>query len=164
MTLVTPPGEAALDDAVLAAEDLAQRVGSALMERDRVGRSLGIALAGIGPGWASMEMTVRDDMINGHDICHGAYLFALADTACAYAGNSRNVNTLSQGVSLAFVAPALKGERLSAEARECVTAGRSSYYDVCITRPNGDVVAILRGHCRTMGGAVLGAEDAFAKT
>lgn len=146
MTVVTPTA---------GADALALRVGNALTERDRVGRSLGIVLAGIGPGWARLEMTVREDMINGHDICHGAYLFALADTACAYAGNSRNANTLSQGVSLAFVAPALKGERLTAQARECVVAGRSSYYDVTITRPDGEVVAILRGHCRAVGGRVV---------
>lgn len=133
---------------------IAERVGTELMGRDKVGQSLGIDLLDIGPGHARMAMTVREDMINGHAICHGAYLFALADTACAYAGNSRNVNTLSQGAALSFIAPAKLGDRLTAEATETAAGGRSSYVDVVIRNDGGETLAILRGQLRAVRGQV----------
>lgn len=152
-----------LDAAIAnAPEALAAAVATALRGRDRVSRQLGIDLLDVGPGRARMGLTVREGMLGGHDLCHGGILFTLADTACAYAVCSRNVATLSQTMNIAFVAPAKLGDRLTADAVEVVTGGRTAYYDIRITNQDERPVAVVRGQCRLLDKPILGAESPHA--
>jgi len=81
--------------------DLAQACAAALYERDIAARHMGITLERIAPGAANLAMAVRADMLNGHGICHGGYIYALADTAFAYACNSRDEVNVAQSCSIA---------------------------------------------------------------
>ena len=135
--------------------DMVAVVAQRLTEGDAVGRRLGIALEELRPGYARLAMTVDESMIGGHGVCHGAFTFALADTACGYACASRNANGLSQGGDLMYVAPARLGDRLVAEATETLVAGRTAAYDVCVRNQHGVTVALLRGRCRLFEGSFV---------
>ncbi len=100
-------------------------------------------------------MTLRDDMLNGHRIGHGGMIFALADTAFAYACNSRNENTVAQNASISFLAPARPGDVLIAEAREASRAGRTGVYQVSVRTQDGRAIAEFAGLSRTIGGSVI---------
>jgi acyl-CoA thioesterase len=104
----------------------------AMMASDAASRMLGIELVDYGPGWARTRMTIRDDMINGHGICHGGMIFCLADTAFACACNSWGPVTLAAECDILFVAPARRGEVLTAEARMRSRFGRSGIYDIAV--------------------------------
>lgn len=134
---------------------VAREVGAAMYGRDRVAQRLGMKLEAVRPGFARIAMTVDDDMINGHGICHGGYTFALADTACAYACNSYNVNTLSQAVNIVFMAPAHRGETLVAEATESNHAGRTGTYDIKVFNAEQQVIAVALGQCRNLRGRLV---------
>lgn len=112
---------------------------------DRVAQGLGMTLLAAGIGTATVGMTVRPDMANGHGICHGGYLFMLADSAFEFACNSRGDPTVAAGVSLEFIAPAHVGDRLVAVAREQWLGGRSGLYDIVVTRDDGAMIAQMRG-------------------
>jgi len=115
-----------------------------MMASDVASKMLGIELAGYGPGWARTRMTVRDDMVNGHGICHGGMIFSLADTAFACACNGWGPVTVAAGCDIVFVAPARGGDVLTAEARVRSRYGRSGIYDVTVA--HGDrLVAEFRG-------------------
>jgi acyl-CoA thioesterase len=120
-----------------------------MMAADAASRMLGIELLEHGPGWARTQLTVRDDMVNGHDICHGAVIFALADTAFACACNSWGPVTVAAGADIVFVAPGRRGDLLTAEARMRSSYGRSGIYDVTITRGE-DLIAEFRGRSHEM--------------
>ena len=116
----------------------------AMMAADSASGMLGIELTDYGPGWARTRMTVRDDMVNGHGICHGGLIFSLADTAFACACNSWGPVTVAAGCDIVFVAPARGGDVLTAEARVRSRYGRSGIYDVTVV--HGDrLVAEFRG-------------------
>jgi acyl-CoA thioesterase len=115
-----------------------------MMAADAASRMLGIELLDYGPGWARTQLTVRGDMVNGHDICHGAVIFALADTAFACACNSWGPVTVAAGADIVFVAPGRRGDLLTAEARMRSSYGRSGIYDVTINRGE-DLIAEFRG-------------------
>lgn len=134
---------------------VANQVGAAMYGRDRVAQRLGMRLEAVRPGYARIAMMVDDDMINGHGICHGGYTFALADTACAYACNSYNVNTLSQAVNIVFMAPARQGETLVAEAIESNHAGRTGTYDIKVFNGEQKVIAVALGQCRSLRGRLV---------
>jgi len=119
----------------------------AMLAADAASRLLGIELAGYGPGWARTTMTVRDDMVNGHGICHGGLIFSLADTAFACACNSHGPVTVAAGADISFLRATGPGDVLVAYAKERVTQGRSGIYDVTVTC-DGDVVAEFRGRSR----------------
>jgi len=115
-----------------------------MLAADAASRMLGIELAEYGPGWARAQMTVRDDMVNGHGICHGGLIFSLADTAFACACNSWGPVTVAAGCDIVFVAPARSGDVLVAEARMRSRYGRNGIYDVTVM--DGDrLVAEFRG-------------------
>ena len=120
-----------------------------MMAADAASRMFGIELLDYGPGWARTQLTVRDDMVNGHDICHGAVIFALADTAFACACNSWGPVTVAAGADIVFVAPGRRGNLLTAEARMRSSYGRSGIYDVTITRDE-DLIAEFRGRSHEM--------------
>jgi len=108
-----------------------------------------------GEGWARASLKLRNDMMNGHGIAHGGIIFALADTAFAWACNSRNVKTFAQQASITFLSPGKLGETLTAEARENSIMGRSGVYDVKVNGEDGRVIAVFQGLSRAAGGAVL---------
>jgi acyl-CoA thioesterase len=117
---------------------------AAMLAADRASAALGIDVVEHGPGWARALMTVRPDMINGHDIVHGGLVFALADTAFACACNGWGPATVAAGADIAFLAPAHAGDILEAEARVRSRRGRSGIYDVTVRRGD-EVVAEFRG-------------------
>ena len=115
-----------------------------MMASDAASRMLGIELLGYGAGWARAQMRVRDDMVNGHGICHGGLVFSLADTAFACACNSWGPVTVAAGGDIVFVAPARGGDLLVADCRVRARHGRNGIYDVAVTR-DGQLVAEFRG-------------------
>jgi acyl-CoA thioesterase len=132
---------------------VALRARDAMYARDRASRALGIEILEIHAGFAHAAFTVREDMLNGHDVCHGGLLFMLADSAFAYACNSRDVSTLALQGSISFSAPARLGERIDAIARERALGGRTGTYDVELTGPKG-TIALFRGVSYRVSGTV----------
>jgi acyl-CoA thioesterase len=124
---------------------LAERVGTGMLAEDEASRGLGMKIEAMGPGYARMTMTVRPDMLNGFRICHGGFITLLADSAFAFACNSRNELTVAAGIVVDFVAPAREGDLLTAEAKEMSLAGRTGVYDVQVTNQRGETIAFLRG-------------------
>ncbi|MFD3488404.1 hydroxyphenylacetyl-CoA thioesterase PaaI [Streptomyces sp. NPDC058665] len=118
---------------------------------DPTARSLGITLVDTGPGWATLRMSVRADMVNGHGTAHGGYLFLLADSAFACACNSHGPVTVAAGADIDFVRPAHEGDVLTATARERTRLGRGGIYDVSLTRGD-EVLAEFRGRSRALRG------------
>lgn len=138
------------------AENLARRCAAVMYERDRASRSLGIEIEDVAPGRAGARMRVTADMVNGHDIAHGGYVFLLADDAFAFACNTYDRVTVAAAAEVVFVAPARLGDELIAEAVERTRYGRSGIYDVTVRRvEDGAVIAEFRGHSRSQDGRVL---------
>ena len=137
------------------ADKLARRIAETLLQREGTGRAWGITIDEAREGFARIRMTLRDDMLNGHGIGHGGMIFALADSAFAYACNSRNENTVAQHASISFLAPARGGDVLIAEAREVSRAGRSGVYQVGVKTAVGVVIAEFTGLSRTKGGPAI---------
>ena len=122
----------------------------AMLASDAASRMFGIEVLGYGEGWARAQVTVRDDMVNGHGICHGGVIFSLADTVFACACNSWGPVTVAAGADIVFVAPGRTGDVLTAEARMRARYGRNGVYDVTITR--GDqLIAEFRGRSHELG-------------
>jgi acyl-CoA thioesterase len=140
---------------------LAQRCADAMQPDDHASRKLGIALQRVAPGEAVLTMTVRDDMTNGHGICHGGFIFTLADSAFAYACNTYGQRTVAQQCAVTFLKPVHTGATLTAHAVERARAGRGGIYDVTVRDGSNIVVAEFRGHSRTVAGDIL-ATDAGA--
>ena len=129
---------------------VAQRAAAAMYEADLASRHLGIQIDQVAPGRATARMLVRDTMINGHDICHGGYVFLLADTAFAFACNTYGPVTVAAACDVAFLAPAHLGDELIAHASERHRADRSGIYDVTVRLPDTTVIAEFRGHSRSL--------------
>src|SRR5690242_14329644 len=124
-----------------------------MMEADAASRALGIEVLAAGDGTATTRMTVRPDMVNGHGIAHGAFVFAVADTAFACACNSHGPVTVAAAAEIVFVAPARAGDELNATATERVRFGRSGIYDITVRNgdsESGSVIAEFRGTSRTV--------------
>jgi acyl-CoA thioesterase len=122
---------------------------SRMLADDAASRALGIQVVDVTPGEATATMTVRADMVNGHGITHGAFVFAVADTAFACACNSHGPLTVAAAVDITFVAPSHAGDVLEAHAVERTRFGRSGIYDVTVRR-GGQVIAEFRGTSRTI--------------
>jgi len=137
------------------AEALARRVADAMFSRDRASQGLGMRIARVGPGYAQLTMTVRADMVNGHAICHGGFVFTLADSAFAFACNSYNFNTVANGCTIEFLAPAQEGDVLTAVAHERSQVGRNGVYDVDVRNQSGTTIAHFRGKSTRIKGEVL---------
>lgn len=127
------------------AAQLAAQVADYMLKHDRASRHLGIKIDSIDEGVAVLSMTVRDDMLNGLDILHGGFTFSLADSAFAFACNSRNRKTVALHCTINFVAAAKVGDVLTATAQEVSLSGRTGIYDVSVKNQNGDLVAEFRG-------------------
>jgi len=137
------------------ARALAERVAALMYARDTATKALGMRVAKVSPGFAELTMPVRADMLNGHAICHGGLIFALADSAFAFACNSYNFNTVASGCGIDFVAPAHEGDLLTACARERVLAGRTGVYDVEVANQRGEAVALFRGKSYRIKGQLV---------
>ena len=138
------------------ADELAARVASAMLAQEGTGPAWGIEIEEAREGYARIRMRVRADMLNGHRTAHGGIIFALADTAFAYACNSRNVKTMAAQASILFLDSVEAGEMLVAEAREQAAAGRSGAYHVSVRGEDGRPVAEFQGLSRSVGGPVTG--------
>ncbi len=144
-----------LSDNAETARDLARRVGDAMYSNDHASKMMGIHIEEIGPGFARMSMRVRHDMLNGHQTCHGGFLFTLADSAFAFACNSRNDSTVAAGCSIEFIRPGREGELLTATAQERVLSGRTGIYDAVVLSESGETVAVFRGKSARIKGEVI---------
>ena len=138
-----------------AAQELAEAVAEAMWSRDRAAQALGMRIDSVAPGRASLSMPVRSDMVNGHHICHGGLIFALADTAFAYACNAYNRNTVASGCNIDFVATGREGDTLQAEAVERTLSGRTGVYDVTVRDSAGNTIALFRGKSYRISGEVI---------
>ncbi|SFE66999.1 hydroxyphenylacetyl-CoA thioesterase PaaI [Roseivivax sediminis] len=137
-------------------EEVARASAEAMWRTDRASQALGMDILRIAPGEAVLTMTVRGDMANGHGICHGGYIFTLADSAFAFACNSYGRVTVAQSNTITYLSPGPVGETLTATAREVALAGRSGLYDVTIARQDGTVIAEFRGQSRELGRDIAG--------
>ncbi len=133
---------------------LAEITAQSMYARDHAARGLDIVLDEVRPGYARMSMTVQPAMMNSHDVCHGGFVFTLADTAFAYACNSYNQVTVASACHIDFLAPGRTGDRLTAEAVEQSLGGRTGVYDVTVTDQNGIRVALFRGKSYRISGEV----------
>ncbi|TDU28998.1 acyl-CoA thioesterase [Panacagrimonas perspica] len=135
--------------------DLARRCGESMYANDHASQGLGIRIEAIGPGFARMSMRVRRDMLNGYGTCHGGFLFTLADSAFAFACNSRNDATVAAGCSIEFLRPGREGELLVATAQERVLSGRTGIYDAAVVNESGETIAVFRGRSARIKGEVI---------
>jgi len=137
------------------AQALAERVAREMLDRDPASRKLGMHIGKVAPGRAEVTMEVRADMLNGHAICHGGFIFTLADSAFAYACNSYNLSTVASGCAIDFVAPAREGDVLTARAAERSAAGRTGVYDIEVVNQRGETIALFRGKSYRIKGHVI---------
>lgn len=137
------------------AEQLAKACAEAMWAEDQASRGLGIELISVGPGRAEVAMMVVDRMVNGHKICHGGFIFTLADSCFAFACNTYNQRTVAQHCAITFLNAGKLGDRLTAQGIEVSRRGRSGIYDITVTRQDGTVIAEFRGHSRTIDGELV---------
>jgi acyl-CoA thioesterase len=135
-------------------QQLAELAGKTMYERDPASQGLGMKLDEIRPGYARMSMRVRGDMLNGHQTCHGGFIFMLADSAFAFACNSHNFNTVGAGCTIDYLAPGREGDLLVAEAVEQALAGKTGVYDVTVKNEEGRTIALFRGKSHRVSGMV----------
>lgn len=133
-------------------QERAEKSAAAMWSTDSASKWLGMTLDAVGPGTATMSFTVQEHHLNGHRICHGGYIFTLADSAFAFACNSYNQVTVAQTNSITFVTPGRPDERLTARATEVSRSGRSGVYDITVAGEDGRTVALFRGQSRTLKG------------
>lgn len=131
---------------------LAEFVREGMFANDRASKGLGMRILEVAPGRASLAMTVREDMLNGHDICHGGLIATLADSAFAFACNSYNELTVASGFGIDIVAPARLGDVLTARCTEVSRSGRTGVYDAEVTNQRGERIAVFRGRSYTLKG------------
>lgn len=140
------------------AQQRAERAAAALFERDGASQALGMRLAAVGPGWARVLMRVRADMVNGHGVCHGGMVFALADSAFAFACNSYNESTVAAAATIDFLAGAREGDELTAEAGELWRTRRNGIYEISVCNQRGERIALFRGRSYRIDGQVVSEE------
>lgn len=129
----------------MTSQEIAEAVLAGMWSNDRASKALGMDVLHIGPGSATLAMTVREDMLNGFEICHGGLITSLADSCFAFACNSYNELTVASGFSIDIVAPSRLGDRLKAVAKEVSLAGRTGVYDITITNQADELIAVFRG-------------------
>ena len=136
-------------------EQLARACADAMWATDNASRALDMEIIDVGPGRAILTMTVADTMTNVHGMCHGGFIFTLADSAFAFACNSRNQNAVAQHCNVTYIRPGKRGDVLTAQAVERSRSGRSGIYDITVTGSDGKVVAEFRGHSRVIEGSLV---------
>lgn len=136
-------------------QKLARASADAMWREDRASKWLGIKIEEVRPGFARLTMKVTADMVNGHDLCHGGFIFTLADSTFAYACNSHNQRAVAAGAAIEFLAPAHLGDVLTAEGFEQAVAGRIGVYDMRVTNQKGELLALFRGKSATIKGRLI---------
>ncbi|WP_432695630.1 hydroxyphenylacetyl-CoA thioesterase PaaI [Marinobacterium sp. YM272] len=144
----------------LSPQQLAEACADAMYSRDRATKELGIKILHIAPGEAKLSMPVTEKMIQGHDSCHGGYIFTLADSTFAFACNTYDAVTVASGCSIEYVAPGKLGDLLTASAKEQSRGKRTGVYDIRIENQNGQLVALFRGKSYQIRGSLLGDSQA----
>jgi acyl-CoA thioesterase len=135
-------------------EQIARRSAETMWADDRASQALGMTVDAVGPGTATLSMTLREDMVNGHAIGHGGVTFTLADSAFAFACNSYNRSTVAASAEIRFRRPTHLGDRLVASATELERAGVDGVYEVLVT-VGAEVVAVFVGRCKEIGGTLF---------
>ena len=130
----------------------AEKSAAAMWAGDQASKWAGMEIAHVDEGTAVLELTVEQHHCNGHGICHGGVTFMLADSAFAFACNSRNQSTVAQHNVISFTAPGHLGDQLTATAREVSLTGRSGIYDVTVINQQGQQIAEFRGMSRAIKG------------
>jgi len=141
------------------ADELADKVAHAMLAAEGTGPAWGIEIEAAREGYARLRMAIRPDMLNGHGIAHGGIVFALADTAFAYACNSRNLRSVAAQASIVFLDQARAGEVLVAEAEEIALVGRSGVCAVAVRTADGRAIAQFQGFSRSLGGTLIGEDE-----
>jgi acyl-CoA thioesterase len=149
--MASPTSAAAMSRDPAPATPTPQEVCAHMFAADRASQGLGMRIVAVGAGSARLEMAIRDDMLNGHDICHGGFITTLADSAFAFACNSRNEATVASGLIVDFLAPVKRGDVLTADAVEVARTGRTGVYDIVVTNRDGVQVALVRGRSTRLG-------------
>jgi len=136
--------------------EIAHKVGQTMFSVDVASKdTMGMQLLVCEPGRAVMRMEVKPMHLNGHQICHGGFIFTLADSTFAFACNSYNKSAVAAGCSIEFLKPAHEGDVLTCEAQEQVLSGRHGIYDMRVTNQRGEVVAVFRGKSAQIQGTVF---------
>ena len=142
----------ATDPANMTEQEIARACADIMYENDQASQFLGINLVDIAPGQATMSMEIKPYMLNGHENCHGGFIFSLADSCFAFACNSRNNICVGQSVSIDYLSPGKLGEVLTASAVELKHGGRTGLYEITVNAPNGSAVAHFRGRSYRLQG------------
>lgn len=133
----------------------AERAAAVLWRGDAASKQLGMTVESCAPGHATVSMRVRPDMVNGHGICHGGLVFALADSAFAFACNSYGNNTVAAGAAIEFLSPAREGDVLTALAAERWRAGRTGIYEIEVRNQRDETIALFRGRSHQIAGRLI---------
>lgn len=141
------------------AQEIARRCADIMWPDDHAARGLGMKIEAVGPGTATLTMTVRPDMVNSHGTCHGGFIFAVADSTFAYACNSFNHRAVAAGVDINFLSPAHLGDLLTARGQARHQGGRSGVYDIEVTNQEGKLVAVFRGRAARIKGHFLDPDE-----
>ena len=134
---------------------LAEAARDAMWSTDKASQAAGMRVVAVAPGQATLEMRVRDDMVNGHGTCHGGFIFTLADSAFAFACNGYDNQSFAASAQIEFLRPAVAGDVLTANASEDHRGRRNGYYAVKVTNQRDEVVAIFRGRSASNGKPLL---------
>jgi len=134
---------------------IAELAAGTLYGSDQASQMLGMVIESVAPGAARVTMRVRPDMVNGHGICHGGLVFALADSAFAFACNSHGDNTVAAGAAIEFLAPGREGDLLTASASERWRAGKSGIYEIEVRNEQDEVIALFRGRSHQIAGRLI---------
>jgi acyl-CoA thioesterase len=137
-----------------AAQQRAESAAAALFARDTASQALGMRVTAAAPGRAQVRMRVRADMLNGHGLCHGGIVFALADSAFAFACNSYNESTVAAAAAIDFLAAAREGDELTADAHELWRTSRNGLYEIVVANQHGERIALFRGRSYRVRGQV----------
>ncbi|HET9446331.1 MAG TPA: hydroxyphenylacetyl-CoA thioesterase PaaI [Steroidobacteraceae bacterium] len=134
---------------------IAEASARAMYGQDHASQALGMRILEVRPGYARLSMTVREDMVNGHELCHGGLIFTLADSAFAFACNTYDSVTVASAANVEFLLPGRLGDELTATAEERSRSKRTGVYDVVVRNQQGESVALFRGRSHELGGSII---------
>jgi acyl-CoA thioesterase len=135
-------------------QSVAEASARAMYEQDRASQALGMRVLEVRPGYARLAMKVREDMVNGHQLCHGGLIFTLADSAFAFACNTYDLVTVASSGTIEFLLSGRLGDELTATAEERTRSKRTGVYDVSVHNQHGECVALFRGRSHQIGGSI----------
>jgi acyl-CoA thioesterase len=135
-------------------QSVAEASARAMYEQDRASQALGMRVLEVRPGYARLAMKVREDMVNGHQLCHGGLIFTLADSAFAFACNTYDLVTVASSGAIEFLLSGRLGDELTATAEERTRSKRTGVYDVSVRNQRGECVALFRGRSHQVGGSI----------